>query len=139
MACDDSDTCLASRRYMPYTGRSSIGSLVMGLTEKLNQNRGRTSLCIGSSSGGLQVGAKAVLGPWQCTLCMRVALREFLSVDPTVSLLECVIPCGAACVCVVDAAWEHGFPGCSDHPGPPRGFRTLAPDSETGSLWWVDI
>jgi hypothetical protein len=57
MECNDSDTCLAARRHsMPYTGRSSVGALVMGLTEKLNQNRGRTSLCIGRSSRDVQVG-----------------------------------------------------------------------------------
>jgi hypothetical protein len=62
----DSDTILAARRYMPCAGRSSIGALVMGLTEKLNQNRGRTSLSIGSSSGAVQVGAASLYGPWQC-------------------------------------------------------------------------
>jgi hypothetical protein len=61
LACGDSDMCLASRRYMPCTGRSNTGALVMGLTEKLNQNRGRTSLSIGRSSGGGQVGAATYL------------------------------------------------------------------------------
>jgi hypothetical protein len=41
LGCNDSDMCLTSRRYIPCTGRSDTGALVMGLAEKLNQSRQR--------------------------------------------------------------------------------------------------